>query len=282
MSETTAIEQTSAATLEAAVVGGDLAKMTAGQRLQWYRTRCDAAGLDPRAQPFAYISLNNKLVLYATKAATDSLAANRNLSVEVMSRQVTEGDIYEVVCRVRDASARVTEDIGAVFVGGVTGEALANARKKAVTQAKRRTIIAHCGLGMLDESETESVPGAARVVVSPAGEVLGELPPVTPVEPVHDIHYWRRYAMALYVELGGDPKDKARCRADAGKDLGIKIETRTVLSLEQWRRWALHLEHQRQQERAPTLGAVEAAESGTFSETLIEQPAGTPAQMQGA
>src|SRR5215831_19317095 len=158
-----------AAILEAVVVGGDLKRLSSPQRLEYYRERCRSAGLDPLAVPFQYIELQNRLVLYATKAATDQLAASRRLNVEILNRDVTDGDIYEVVCRVRD-DQRVTEDIGAVYVGGVKGEALANARKKAVTQAKRRAILAHCGLGMLDETEVESVPGAGIV----AGEIPAE------------------------------------------------------------------------------------------------------------
>jgi hypothetical protein len=38
---------------------------------------------------------------------------------------------------------------------------MANALMKAETKAKRRVTLSICGLGMLDESEVESIPGAA-------------------------------------------------------------------------------------------------------------------------
>jgi hypothetical protein len=63
--------------LERLIVEGDLSRLTEQQRLEWYRTRCEAAGLDPRAQPFEYLNLQGKLVLYARKACTDQLIANR-------------------------------------------------------------------------------------------------------------------------------------------------------------------------------------------------------------
>ena len=45
---------------------------------------------------------------------------------------------------------------------------------KAVTKAKRRVTLSICGLGMLDETEVESIPGAKAVPVDPN---TGELPP---------------------------------------------------------------------------------------------------------
>lgn len=247
------------AILEAVVVGGDLRKLSPLHRLQYYEARCRSAGLDPLAQPFQYIELQGRLTLYATKAATDQLAASRGLSVEVLSRDVTEGDVYEVVCRVRDA-ARVTEDMGAVYVGGLKGEALSNARMKAITKAKRRTIIAHCGLGVLDESETEHLPGAEHVQVTEQGEVQ-------PV--VHDLAYWRRYAMALYTELGGDPANQDACRADIAKDLGIDKQSRKALTAEQWERWAHHLAAQKENEaRDLALEAVARTEGAGYAQQM--------------
>lgn len=166
---TTAIAHTngasiSAATMEAVVVGGDLAKLTPPQRLEWYRNRCEAAGLDPRTQPFQYITLQGKLTLYATKAATDQLIASRSLSVQIVNRGMV-GDLYEVVVRVTFPDGHHVEDMAALPISGLRGDALANATMKCVTKAKRRTVLSACGLGMMDESEAETIPGA--VVVPP-------------------------------------------------------------------------------------------------------------------
>jgi hypothetical protein len=48
-------------------------------------------------------------------------------------------------------------------VGGLKGEALANAEMKAVTKAKRRLTLSICGLGWLDETEISTVPDAEVV-----------------------------------------------------------------------------------------------------------------------
>jgi hypothetical protein len=53
--------------------------------------------------------------------------------------------------------------MGAVPVDNLKGEAKANAMLKATTKAIRRAVLAHCGLGMMDETEVETIPGAARV-----------------------------------------------------------------------------------------------------------------------
>nr|MBA2706681.1 hypothetical protein [Gemmatimonadaceae bacterium] len=50
-------------------------------------------------------------------------------------------------------------DIGVVTMGALKGDALANALMKAVTKAKRRVTFSICGLGTLDETELETIPG---------------------------------------------------------------------------------------------------------------------------
>jgi hypothetical protein len=65
--------------LLALVTEGDCGKLTEAQKLSYYRARCDAAGLDYRAQPFQFVKLNNKLVLYALKACSEQLAAKHGL-----------------------------------------------------------------------------------------------------------------------------------------------------------------------------------------------------------
>lgn len=152
------------AIMEAVVVGGDLAKLTPSQRLAWYRSRCEAAGLDPRTQPFSYLMLNGKLTLYATKTATDQLISGRRLSVKLIDRHYDpDTGLYEVVCQVTSPDGATVEDIGVVNAHGLRGEALSNAQMKCCTKAKRRTVLSACGLGMLDETEIDSIPDARWV-----------------------------------------------------------------------------------------------------------------------
>ena len=147
--------------LESIIVNGDLSKLTVPDRIRWYKLRCEAVGLDPKTQPFALLTLNGKLVLYATKACTDQLTGIHKLSVSVTPPAVnTEAGIVTVNCRVTFPDGRHVEDMGAVSIAGLRGEALCNALLKATTKAKRRAILSACGLGMLDETEVESIPEA--------------------------------------------------------------------------------------------------------------------------
>jgi len=151
--------QLDAETLEKLVVAGDLSKLTTTQRLHYYRARCEAAGLDYRTSPFKYLSLQGRLVLYADKVASDQLQAIHGAQVKILNRE-TVGDIHAVLVAVHLRDGRSTEDEGCVSVKGLSGDALCNARLKAVTKAKRRAILSICGLGMLDETEIETIPQA--------------------------------------------------------------------------------------------------------------------------
>ena len=150
------------AILERIVAGGDLRDLSPSQRVEYYAFRCTQAGLDPAAKPFDYLQLNGKTVLYANATATQQLTSSRGLSYQVTHRERLD-DIYTVFVRVYGSDSRSTENMGAVPIGGLKGEALANAMMKAQTKAIRRAVLAHCGLGMLDETETETIPGAKRV-----------------------------------------------------------------------------------------------------------------------
>lgn len=155
------------ATMEALVVGGDMSRLTPAQRLQVYRARCDAAGLDPRVQPFEYIVLSGKLTLYARKAASDQLQSMHGAKVRILARE-TADDIYSTVIEMTLRDGRSTEEIGCVNVKGLAGDNLANARMKSLTKAKRRAILSLCGLGMIDESELDTVRGAQPAWEAPA------------------------------------------------------------------------------------------------------------------
>lgn len=147
------------AVLEQVVVNGDISKLTPQQRVDYYTMRCEAAGLDPRTQPFSYITLQGKLTLYATKTATEQLCEKRGLSVEIVNEGFVN-DLYRVQARVAGKDGRRSDNIGVVTVTNLKGDALANAMMKSVTKAYRRAVLSHCGLGMLDESEIETIPGA--------------------------------------------------------------------------------------------------------------------------
>lgn len=143
-------------TIESVLIRGDLAELTEEQRLSYYRQVCESVGLNTLTKPFDYLKLNNKLVLYAKRDATDQLRKLHNVSVKVVAREKIE-DCYVVTAQASMPSGRVDESTGAVSVGHLKGDALANAYMKAETKAKRRVTLSICGLGLLDETEVESI-----------------------------------------------------------------------------------------------------------------------------
>jgi hypothetical protein len=161
-----------AAVMEKVIATGDLEALSPAQRVQYYEAVCTSIGLNPLTQPFAYIKLNGKLTLYATRAATDQIRALRHVSLSIEDGERIE-DVYRVKVRATLPDGRSDMSTGAVGLGGLKGEALANALMKAETKAKRRATLSICGLGWLDESEVGSIPNAPLVEVDHAtGEIV--------------------------------------------------------------------------------------------------------------
>lgn len=143
--------------IESALIQGDLSKLTNDQRLSYFKSVCESLGLNPLTKPFDFINLNGKLTLYAKRDATDQLRRVHGVSITITSREKID-DIYIVTAKAKDKSGREDESTGAVNVAGLKGDALANAFLKSETKAKRRVTLSICGLGMLDESEADSIP----------------------------------------------------------------------------------------------------------------------------
>jgi hypothetical protein len=161
------------AVLEQVVVGGDLSKLSAADRMLYYRSVCESVGLNPLTRPLEFLTLSGRLVLYARKDATDQLRKKHGVSITKVDDKVIEG-IYIVTAYAKDSTGREDSEIGAVPIDGLKGEFRANAMMKAQTKAKRRVTLSICGLGMLDETEVDSIPGAQPIAVDPQ---TGELPP---------------------------------------------------------------------------------------------------------
>lgn len=145
--------------LASLILRGDISGLDPNQRVLYVTNLCQRLGLDPLTQPFKILKLQGKEVLYADKGASQQLCKVYGISTEVTKRDKIE-DIYVVTVRATGRDGRFTDDDGAVTIGQNKGDTLANAMMKAVTKAKRRAVLAYCGLGMLDETEIETIPNA--------------------------------------------------------------------------------------------------------------------------
>jgi len=158
---TNAIVETNA--IESAVIGGDLSKLTPEQRIGYYNAVCKSLGLNPLTKPFDYIILNGKMTLYARKDAADQLRKLNSISIDKPDIQFQDDWIIVSVVAY-DKTGRKDSDVGVVSRKDMRGD-FGNALMKAVTKAKRRVTLSICGLGMLDETEIETIPDARRPAI---------------------------------------------------------------------------------------------------------------------
>ena len=165
------------------VLQGDISKMTAEQRTAYYKQFCESLGLNPLTQPFQILKLKNngveKEILYATKDCTEQLRKLHGVSITGLETKDLRG-VYIVTASAKDKNDRTDASTGVVSLTKsetkwdndkkryvptgkiieLTGDDLANALMKAETKAKRRVTLSICGLGMLDESEIETISDA--------------------------------------------------------------------------------------------------------------------------
>lgn len=138
------------------ILHGDLNRFSPEKKVEYYARFCESLGLNPLTQPFQYIVLNGKERLYATKDATEQLRKIHGVSVSEITRDELNG-VCIVTAKGHDKNGRTDAATGAVNIQGLRGDALANALMKAETKAKRRLTLSICGLGMLDETELETI-----------------------------------------------------------------------------------------------------------------------------
>jgi len=147
--------------IERVIAGGDISRLSPEERVQYYKRLCDMMGLNPLTKPFEYITLQGKLVLYATKGCAEQLRKIHKISVRITDRQ-TINDVYVVTVEASGPDGRVDGATGAVPIQGLKGLDLANAFLKCETKAKRRVTLSICGLNMLDETEVDDIPARQK------------------------------------------------------------------------------------------------------------------------
>jgi len=133
-------------------------------------------GLDPYTKPFDLLRLNGKEILYCTRSGTQQLNKLHKVSHTITSRDTNaEAGVYIVTSKASLPDGRCTESIGAVNIAGLKGEMYANAIMKAETKAKRRATLDLLGLGVIDESEAESIPNASVGALQTMVEAIPEM-----------------------------------------------------------------------------------------------------------
>src|SRR5438445_647730 len=138
--------------LERLVVGGDLSKLTPEERVRYYAAVCESVGLNPITQPFSFLYLQNKMVLYARKEATEQLRQLHQVSITKLEAALSDG-IYTVTAFGHNKHGRTDAATGAVSVEGKRGQEKADLVRKCETKARRRLTLHRWGRGIRGESE---------------------------------------------------------------------------------------------------------------------------------
>ena len=167
------VTEISQAVVSDLVIKGDLSKLTAEQKIEYYNWLCKSLGLNPASKPFAVIrTKEGKEVMYALKDATEQLRKIYGVSVVEMT-QSFQPDLCITKCRVKDSKGRYDVATGVTpFRQSLSAEEKANAIMKSETKAKRRATLSICGLGMLDESELDTMGNYESVPLAPPQGML--------------------------------------------------------------------------------------------------------------
>jgi hypothetical protein len=161
-----------AGALEQVVMYGNLRDLPPKDRIEYYKQICHSLGLNPLTRPLEYVTLNGKLQLYARKDCCEQLRKLHGVSIYKIETREAEG-IFEALAYGR-IGEREDVEMGATSIKGLAGDNLVNARLKAITKAKRRLTLSICGLGFLDETEIETIPGAAIEIQGSGAEAVSE------------------------------------------------------------------------------------------------------------
>lgn len=274
--------RTQSRVIESLVLRGDLSGLAPQDRARFYVQMCEGLGLNPSAQPFAFLRLNGKEVLYATRGATDQLAAIHRINREIVDGpkviDLAGTKLVYAVCRASHPNGRVETATATVPLVDPM-----NVLMKAETKAKRRATLSILGLGLLDEMELETIPANvqepgggvdfSQLSSQPADPVAQEEPPAgaevasepSPAEvpaqlgefyariqeielPGESVAVWMKHRADLAPLSGADREAawKALCRKteEVGKMKNAKVWLKKAIAEEDARRTAASADHQ--------------------------------------
>ena len=204
---------------ESLVTKGDLSALTPAERARHYIRTCEHLGLNANAQPFSFLLLNGKLVMYANRGATDQLASMNRVNREIIDgpKVIDLGGMKVVYCVARASLPNGRTETAIATVPMVDP---VNVLMKAETKAKRRVTLSILGLGVLDETETDTIPGAVRVEsprldLHSAAPQLAPAPALPPCDAA-DLAGVARWYAAL--ALGADDSERAEEASGAAGD----------------------------------------------------------------
>ena len=154
---------------------GDLSALSPAEKARHYVATCERLGLNPHTAPFQYLRLNGKEVLYATRGATDQLAALHGLTRTLVDGpkviDLAGTKLVYCVCKVTHPNGRFETATATVpLVDPV------NVLMRSETKAKRRATLSILSLAPLDETVADTaVDGGSVISAEDLDRALAEL-----------------------------------------------------------------------------------------------------------
>jgi len=218
--------QTQSRVIDSLVTRGDISLLNAQDRARYYIEYCKQLGLNPATQPLAILRLNGKEVLYPTRGATDQLAA-----IHLLNREIIDGPkvvdlagtkLVYAVCRATHPNGRVETAVATVPLTDPV-----NVLMKCETKAKRRATLSILGLGLLDESELDTIPASAK---EPAPAISLGVLDAKQNEPTPSLV--EKYREAVQSMSGASMWDLAFLWNEWAKDLREKVDSEALHDLQ--------------------------------------------------
>ncbi len=150
------------ALLEKVITCNDLSGLTPIEKVQHIKNICESIGLNPLTKPIQLLKFQGKEIAYFTKDATEQLRKNNHVSITKVEKTI-DNDICMITVYAKTPDGRQDAATGAVSIANLKGDALCNAILKSETKAKRRVTLSICGLGFIDESETDAIPNSRKI-----------------------------------------------------------------------------------------------------------------------
>jgi hypothetical protein len=177
--------------IESVLVGGDLAVLKPDDRFNYYLDVCRSLKLNPLTQPFGYISIKGKMMLYAKKDCAEQLRKIHGVGITSLKREIDkEESTVTVDVTGIDRNGKVDAASGSLYLkefdnvkkiwNELKGQDRANEIMKCETKAKRRLTLSICGLSMPDETEILTIKDA-KILENEEKQTVKELKKVSPV-----------------------------------------------------------------------------------------------------
>lgn len=214
------VEKLDSKIIEQLLLKGDLGPLNPSQRLSYYQNLCHSLGLNPLTKPFEYLNLQGKTVLYATKACAEQLRLRDGISIEEVKVESTD-EYVRVTAKARNREGRTDVAFAVVSIIGLKGMDRANAEMRCDTKAKRRVTLSIAGLGMLDESEVETIKDAKPVRAEDIYDGTAE-----PTEYTIPFGIFKDHTIRDAIEKDGEPRFKSYMKwlTEKAEKKGVEID----------------------------------------------------------